>query len=237
VQFFPVFLDLRGRRVLVAGGGRIGLARAVAVVDAGAELLVVDPDPAAAAHAGLAGTARARTAVRAFVPEDCQGCTLVFACTADAPTNLAIVAEARRFGALACVAGAGGRPNAGAVTDSPFPGPADFQVGAILRRGDLCLAVSSGGSSPALAAAARDAAAGVIGQEYARAAELLASAFRDEQAPDGSGGVQRRTAVHDALGGGLLELLREGREDEARSLLDAVLARTDAADPEGRCIR
>jgi uroporphyrin-III C-methyltransferase/precorrin-2 dehydrogenase/sirohydrochlorin ferrochelatase len=88
---FPVFLDLTGRRVVVVGGGSVAVRRCRSLVDAGAEVHVVAPEPSGDLPD------RVTVAVRRFVPEDVDGAWLVLACTDDAEVNrtVASVAEAR----------------------------------------------------------------------------------------------------------------------------------------------
>jgi uroporphyrin-III C-methyltransferase / precorrin-2 dehydrogenase / sirohydrochlorin ferrochelatase len=84
---FPLFLDLRGRRVVVVGGGAVGSRRAGGLLEAGATVVVVDPDPAE--H--LPGVDVIR---RRFAVDDLDGCVLVFACTDDPVVNAAVAAAA-----------------------------------------------------------------------------------------------------------------------------------------------
>ncbi|HET6817958.1 MAG TPA: uroporphyrinogen-III C-methyltransferase [Mycobacteriales bacterium] len=84
---YPLFLDLRGRRVVVVGGGAVGGRRAAALLEAGAEVVVVDPDPSE--DLGDADVVR-----RPFVADDLDGCALAFACTGDSSVNAAVAAAA-----------------------------------------------------------------------------------------------------------------------------------------------
>jgi precorrin-2 dehydrogenase/sirohydrochlorin ferrochelatase len=135
-DYFPAFLDLRGRRCLVVGGGAIGERKTKDLVDCGARVTVVSPalTPAlsALAAAGLVAH-RART----FLRSDVRGCALVIAATGSARVDDAVAAEARRRNALVN------------VVDRPTH--CDFIVPSVLRRGELQIAVSTGGRSPALA--------------------------------------------------------------------------------------
>ena len=91
----PYLLGLRleGRRVLVVGGGGVASRRIPALLDAGAEVLLVSPK-AAASLEDLAAAGRIRWAARGYQPGDCTGAWLVCACTDDPEVNAAVAAAA-----------------------------------------------------------------------------------------------------------------------------------------------
>src|SRR5215470_15160467 len=93
----PYLLGLRldGRRVVVVGGGGVASRRVPALLDAGAEVLLVSPK-AAASLEDLAAAGRIRWDARAYRPGDCAGAWLVCACTDDADVNAAVAAEAEQ---------------------------------------------------------------------------------------------------------------------------------------------
>lgn len=183
------------------GGGVVGLARCRALLGAGAEVAVVDPFPSPGLQALADEAPGLRLQARRFEAGDCEGMTLVFACTDQLEVNAAVVEAARLAGILACRAddGDGG----------------DFANAATLRRGEVCVAVSSGASSPALAARVRDRIAETIGEEYGEAAALLGGLRHRTRA-----GAERRRVLAQILDEGLVEMLKEGRRDEATALVD-----------------
>ena len=89
---FPVFLDLSGRRVVVVGGGNVAVRRSRALVDAGADVHVVAPEPAPDLPVGVTQHRRG------FRPEDVDGAWLVLACTDDPEVNRGVTAEAEQRG-------------------------------------------------------------------------------------------------------------------------------------------
>jgi len=89
----PVFLDLRGLRVLVVGGGSVATRRGSRLADAGAELVVVAPEVTADLN-DLASTVHRRP----FDPADVNGAWLVLACTDDEPVNDAVASAAAGAG-------------------------------------------------------------------------------------------------------------------------------------------
>jgi precorrin-2 dehydrogenase/sirohydrochlorin ferrochelatase len=134
--YFPVFLDLRGRRCLVVGGGAVAERKVQALVDCEADVVVVSLT-ATPGLAALAATGVVAYRERRFRRSDVRGCALVVAATGVAEVDRAVAASARRAGALVNVVD---RAEA-----------CDFILPSVLRRGELQVAVSTGGRSPALA--------------------------------------------------------------------------------------
>ena len=139
----PYLLGLRlaGRRVLVVGGGAVALRRAVGLLEAGADVLVVAPEATPALEA-LAQDGRLRWERRAYASGDLAGAWLVHACTDDPDVNAGVVAEAESAGTW-CV-------RADDATRSPA------WTAATGRHGALTFAVLAGGD-PRRAARLRDA--------------------------------------------------------------------------------
>ncbi|MFN2426841.1 MAG: bifunctional precorrin-2 dehydrogenase/sirohydrochlorin ferrochelatase [Candidatus Binatia bacterium] len=220
MPLFPVFLDLSGRRCLVVGGGPVGCAKAAALTAAGARVVLLDPSPSAPAHS-LPSTARLLVEARGFTAEDCNGCVLVFACTGDEAVNSEVARSAAAAGVLCCRSDGG---------DS------DFSTGALLRRGEFCVAASSGGTSPVLAVAARDRIAETIGEEFGVAARMLGE-LREQLRKAVPDTAARAATLRAAPVEQVLGALREGRDEEARALLRTEFGAAERAGEEGSCTR
>jgi precorrin-2 dehydrogenase/sirohydrochlorin ferrochelatase len=136
LRFYPVFLDLKDRPVLVVGGGKIALRKARGLIEAGAQVTVVAPQWVPEFEA-----LPVRLVQRRFRATDLAGFRLVFAATNERVTNHQIGVAARRRGMLANIADSAGE--------------CDFIVPARLERGHVQIAVSTGGQNPRLAAALR----------------------------------------------------------------------------------
>ncbi len=215
MRAYPVFLELAGRTCLVVGGGRVGLGKARGLIEAGATVLVVDPAPSNKLLDLDRASALMTIAVRRFEARDLDGVLLAFACTGDPSVDASVVEAAAASGVLVCDSGTGHR----AGGDSPAT---EFASAAIVRRGDLCVAVSTGGTAPALAAYVRDRIARQIGDEAGEAATLLADLRERLIATVADGGTRWR-AIRQVLESGLVEMLGAGRRSEAAALCDSAL--------------
>jgi uroporphyrin-III C-methyltransferase/precorrin-2 dehydrogenase/sirohydrochlorin ferrochelatase len=150
-RLFPIFVKLAGRSVLLVGGGRVGESKIAGLLASGAAVTVVAPR-ATASIAKWATEGKLRWQARAFQPADLDGMALVVAAVpADVAT--AIFAEARSRGILC-----------NSVDD---PDHCDFYYGAVVNRGDLQIAISTNGQSPALAQRLRQELEHQFGPEYA----------------------------------------------------------------------
>ncbi len=136
MSLLPVFLRLERRPVLVIGAGSVALAKIERLRAAGAVLTVVAP-AAVPQIENWAAEGALTLHPRAFLPSDLDGAFLVIAATNDAATNHTIYEEALRRNILC-----------NAVDDPPN---CDFYFGSVVTRGDLQVAISTGGESPALA--------------------------------------------------------------------------------------
>jgi precorrin-2 dehydrogenase/sirohydrochlorin ferrochelatase len=152
MSLFPLFLKLEGRRCVVVGAGHIADSKIRSLLDANADVRVVAPH-ATEAIQGLVRAGLVRWHQREFLPFDLDGAFLVIAATSLAEVNEAVFQEAQRRGILC-----------NAVDD---PEHCDFYYGAVVRRGDLQIAISTAGHSPALAQRLRLQLEKQFGPEYA----------------------------------------------------------------------
>ena len=206
--FYPVFLDLRGRRAVVIGGGAVAEQKVRGLLAAGAHVTVVSPDMSP----GLADLAR-RSAIelrrRRYHDHDLAGAWLAIAATDDRAVNEAVYAEAERLGVPL-----------NAVDDLEH---CSFIAPAIHREGDITVAVSTGGKSPALAVRLRQRIARLVGRVEARLCELLGELRPDlaERVPD----ARARTALWYAIvDSDVIEFVRRGDIDGARGRIEELIS-------------
>jgi precorrin-2 dehydrogenase/sirohydrochlorin ferrochelatase len=212
--WYPVCLDLAGRRAVIVGGGAVAARKAESLRKYGAEVVVVAPRIAEALERPGIELRR-----RAYEPHDLDGATLVIAATNDAALNEAVAAECRRQRILVNVA--------------DDPELCDFIVPAVVESGSIQLAVSTGGKSPALARKLKTDLEHALGREYAEVNDLLGELReRAKAAPSLPHDRDRKQFFDDLIGQGIIELIRDGRRADAyRIVADACAAAGIEAGP------
>ncbi|HET6964600.1 MAG TPA: bifunctional precorrin-2 dehydrogenase/sirohydrochlorin ferrochelatase [Acidimicrobiales bacterium] len=199
---YPVSLVVAGKRCVVVGGGAVAARKVMALLEAGADVLVVAPD--------VCDEIRSLPVERAERPYrrgDLDEAWLAIAATDDTEVNRQVSAD-----------GHDARVWVNAADD---PEACAFTLPAVLRRGPVSVSVSTGGHSPALAGWLRDQVAGLLGPEIGRLAELLSEARDQLQAAGRSTeGLDWRRA----LDSDMLDLIRSGRMAQARERLQACLS-------------
>lgn len=202
--YLPLFLDVTGQACVVIGGGAVAERKVRALIEAAAAVTVVSPS----VTAGLAEEVRrgiVQHVGRAYRYGDIRGFRLAFVATGEAGVAATASREAKELGVPVNVA--------------DVPGLCTFIAPSVLRRGDLQIAISTGGASPGLARALRRELEESFGAEYALLVELLAAArryLRDHE-PD----FRRRATVLNRLAVSLelREYLKRGYHRDAEALL------------------
>ena len=152
-SLFPMFVKLEGKRCLVVGAGRVGEPKIVGLIDTGACVHVIALEASDAVKA-WAQAGKIRLELRAFSVGDLDGTLLAVVATASRALNGSIYREAQRRGVLCNV-----------VDDPEY---CDFYYPAVVRRGDLQIAISTNGQSPSLAQKLRQQLERQFGPGYAR---------------------------------------------------------------------
>jgi precorrin-2 dehydrogenase len=160
-MFYPVFLNLKNKRIVVVGGGAVAQRKVESLLGTGASIIVISPEVTARLDS-LAKQNRIQLQRRAYAAGDCAGAALVFSATDDTGISSEVFHEATEAGAL--------------VNTADQPALCDFIMPAVVRRGDVAIAISTGGTSPGLASQLRRKIGKTIGPEYAKLAELLSGA-------------------------------------------------------------
>lgn len=180
MSLFPIFVKLEGRPVLLVGAGPIGESKISGLLSSGAMVTVVAPQATPPIQA-LAAEGRLCWHQREFHPTDLAGMTLVVAAV---PRDVAglIYQEARSRGVL--------------VNSVDDPDNCDFYYPAVVNRGDLQIAISTSGHSPALAQRIRIALEQQFGPEYTTWVQQLGDSRRDLFARDMDADA-RKQMLHD----------------------------------------
>jgi len=201
MSYFPIYLDMARRRCLVIGGGAVAERKIANLLEAGAEVTVLSPN----VTENIARWSKQNLLLlkaRRYRDGDLAGFELAFVATDDAAANSAAFREGRNGGVW--------------VNAADDPAHCDFILPSVLRRGDLTVAVSSGGNSPALARTVREELELYFTQEYEALAQLASEARRE---------LQRRGMTvsfetwRRALSGDVRQLLMRGELARAKSLL------------------
>jgi siroheme synthase-like protein len=205
---YPVLLELEGRRAVVVGEAAVAGGKVDGLLAAGATVTVVAQGPAAELDR-LEAEPRVTVRRRGYLPGDLAGAFVCVAGAADPLLRSAVAAEARAAGVLVNV-----------MDDVPN---CDFAAPAIVRRGDLVVAVGTGGRAPALASRLRAELGGRFGPEWAELVELVGEVRAATLAdlPDLEERARRWRAALDLEE--LERLVRAGRRDLAAERLRARL--------------
>lgn len=192
-MFYPLFMNLRGRPVLVVGGGSIAERKVQSLLEAEAEVTLVALEVTPALRA-LADSGSIQVLQRKFSESDLDGKLLVISATDDSAIQEQVASAAR----------ARNIP----VNTVDQPRLCDFIVPAVVRRGDVVLAISTSGRSPALAAALRARLEGLITDDVARVAQILGEVRSEVHArfPDPA---RRKEVFERIVNSGILEWISQ----------------------------
>jgi precorrin-2 dehydrogenase/sirohydrochlorin ferrochelatase len=197
-MFYPAFIDLQNRLVLVVGGGIVAERKVETLLETGAQVTVVSPQITEQLDA-YSQSNRITVRQRRFIPSDVDGVSLVISATDDPTTQTEVAAIAASKNIL--------------VNTVDKPELCSFIVPAILRRGDITIAISTSGRSPSLAAELRARLDRVLTDEFARTAKVL-GAVRQEVHRNFAGSDDRKRVFDSIIGSGIIEWIA-GYDDAA----------------------
>ena len=204
-EYYPVYLNLAGKRCVILGGGTIAQGKIAALRDAGADITIISPE----ATDGIKRAAQRGDVAfeqRPYREGDLEGAFIAVAATNVWHVNRQIFEEAEARGVLLNV-----------VDD---PDQCTFIAPSIVRRDPVTLAVSTGGASPALARKMRETLSEAPALKWADLAGALGQARRVIK--------EQRTVIDPTrwqcvITEDVLELAQTGREDEAVAIILAQL--------------
>ncbi len=136
MSYYPIFLDLRGKACLVVGGGDIATRKVEGLLSAAADVTVISPDASELIHRH-AQLKRLCHLPRCYQDGDLKGYVLAYAATGVVDIDVRMAREAHARGVLLNV-----------VDRAMY---CDFITPAVVQRGDLSIAISTGGRSPGFA--------------------------------------------------------------------------------------
>jgi siroheme synthase-like protein len=159
--YLPIFIDGRGLRCVVVGGGAVAYRKVQSLLEAGADVLVISPS-LTDSLADLARAGRIHHLARCYSEGDLVGARLVYAATGNHDVHRRIYDEARA--------------KAIPINVVDVPELCTFITPAVVNRGAMTIAVSTGGASPALAAHIARRLRRLFGEEYVLVLEVLRAA-------------------------------------------------------------
>jgi siroheme synthase-like protein len=199
--YYPIFLEMKDRRCVVIGGGAVAERKVEGLVAVGANVTVISPAITDGLQDLLAQSA-IRHVAREYRAGDRAGYDLVFVATDNSEINAAVSNEARSLRIW--------------VNSADDPDHCDFILPAVIRRGDLAVAVSTGGVSPAVTRAIREELDEYFNADYARFVQIAGEVRRELREKSVSPGA---SAWNRALQGDFRRLIKEGKPVQAKELL------------------
>ncbi len=184
MTYYPIFLDLRGRPCLVVGGGEIATRKIEGLLQAGASVTVISPEVTEIIrdHADAGELWHIK---RPYRHGDLGGYFLAYAATGVTEVDAMMANEAKMAGVLLN------------VVDRPVL--CDFITPAVVRRGDMSIAISTNGRCPGFAKRLRQEIEAIIGSEFGAALESVAAQREKLLQGDGTDQIERHERIETAL--------------------------------------
>lgn len=201
MAYYPIFVEMAGRKVLVVGGGNVAQEKVAGLLAADADITVVAPELSPSLQA-LVEEGRLAYEAHEYREGDMLGYEVCFVATDDGSVNAAVSAEGKRNGIW--------------VNAADDPRNCDFILPSVVRQGDVVVAASTGGASPALARRLREDLTAFLSDDYGPLADLLREVRAEVR--------ERKLRVEqdrwqEAIDGRFRALVAQRRIDEAREYL------------------
>jgi precorrin-2 dehydrogenase/sirohydrochlorin ferrochelatase len=197
--YYPIYIDIEDRNVLIVGGGTVCARKAETMMHYGGRVTIVSPaitDEIAAWERDSALAVRHKT----YEEADLDGASIVIASTDDPCVNARVARDCRR------------RKIPVNVVDVTHL--CEFIVPAIIEKGSIQIAISTGGKSPALGRTLKEDLQRSIGPEYAEVNDLLGTLRKSAKSVLPTD-IDRKRFFDGIIGAGVLDMLRDGRRREA----------------------
>jgi len=159
--YYPIFLNIQDKKCVVIGGGEIALRKVKTLLEYGASVEIVSPS-FCPDLVKIAKEGKIKSHTKSYSSQDLKGALIAIAATDDVKINQRISIDAKKYGVLIN------------VVDKPQY--SDFIVPSSLTRGDIIIAVSTSGKSPALARKIRTDLENQLGDEYTKLVDIISKA-------------------------------------------------------------
>jgi len=207
MRYYPIHLDIQGRRCLVVGGGGVGTRKVKTLLACGAKVTVVSPEISDQLQT-LAESEPLTLKPRPYRTEDIEGMFLVIGASDDETLNRQISGDAERRNTLCNIA--------------DRPEKCNFILPSILRREDLVITISTSGRSPALAKKLRKTLERRFGPEYGDFLKLM-GAVRGKLLSQAHEPEVHKPLFEQLIDSNLIALIQEGKTQEIDALLAKIL--------------
>ena len=158
VAYYPIFVEMAGRETLVVGGGKVAQEKIAGLLKAGASITVVSPELSPALRR-LVNEGAIRHREAEYEADNLAGFEVCFVATDDGAVNARVAADGKQVGIW--------------INAADDPSNCDFILPSVVRQGDVVVAASTGGASPALARRLREDLTAFLSEDYGPLADLL----------------------------------------------------------------
>ncbi|MFC1811969.1 bifunctional precorrin-2 dehydrogenase/sirohydrochlorin ferrochelatase [Thermodesulfobacteriota bacterium] len=207
MRYYPVYLDIQNRNCLVVGGGAVGTRKVVTLLNCGATVTVVSPG-VSEQLLELSDNGSIILKKRPYQASDIDDMFLVIGATDNEVLNRQIHRDAERLNKLCNIAD---RPEA-----------CNFILPSIVNRGDLMIAISTSGKSPAFAKKLRKDLEKEFGNEYAKFLTLMGE-IRKKLLSEKHEPEAHKPLFEQLINKGLIEMIKDSNKEEINMLLFDIL--------------
>lgn len=207
MQYYPIFLDIKNKPCVVIGGGKVAERKVVSLLDAGAEVLVISPEITPALKK-LASKKKISHCPKSYEEGDLKGFLLAYSATDNPEVNKNVFQGAKKQGILLNIV--------------DVPDMCNFIVPSVVDRGDLLIAISTSGKSPAMAKRIRKELEKEFGKEYEIFLEIM-GIIRKSLLKQGMESDKNKRIFEKLIDLPLLGLIKEKNKKEIDRLLNDML--------------
>jgi precorrin-2 dehydrogenase / sirohydrochlorin ferrochelatase len=209
MEYYPIYLNIKKRKCVVVGGGKVGERKVLTLLECGTKVTVISPEITPKltelAENGCIGWIR-----RPYKASDIEDAFIIFCATDDESLNREIHRDAGKLSRLCNIA--------------DQPEACDFIVPSIIHRGDLVLTISTSGKSPAYAKKLKQSLEAQFGQEHADFLRLM-GAIREKILSENRTSKNNKALFEQLTDAGIIDLIRKNDYRGINSALLKILGR------------
>lgn len=206
-RYFPLCLDLDGKKVFVIGGGKVAERKVIPLLDCGADVTVISPSITEKLR-NLFKKGKLRYLPKAYKRGDLKGAFLVISATGEKGINMEVSEEAESRGCLYN------------VVDNPEA--SNFIVPSSVKRGGLLISISTSGASPALSKKIRKELEKRYGREYSLFLNLM-EGIRKRLLKEMSSERKRKKIFHSLANSDLIRVIKKSGILAARRRSESII--------------